>query len=225
MTGSMSAALFSFDLVGLLFVAGVVVLVVSTLGMVLEMLHRRRSPNVGSPYLPGGRRGRTSPGPTPYAGVMLSPDAAKVLSVAQQRAGAKQASVELGLVGLAPSPVALNPAPLALGPAPTPLLDVSPHLEAIGNSGQASFAVVGAEPSAQGIADAAVAAAAVADAGARSAASTRIVRHLAPGEPVTTEMVLDVLQELAQRDPERLVAIIQEWLRTDMRGRSSEERL
>ena len=217
----MWAALLSFDLVSLLFVAGVVVLVVSTLGMVLEMLHRRRSPQDPSPWLPGGRRTRTTPGPTPYAGVMLSPDAAKVLSVAQQRAGAKQASVELGLVGLAPSPVALGPGPLALGPASTPLLDMSPHLEAIGSSGQAPFVVVSAEPSAQGTADAAAAA----DADASSAASTRIVRHLAPGEPVTTEMVLDVLQELAQRDPERLVAIIQEWLRIDMRGRSSEERL
>ena len=223
----MTAALLSFDLVGLLFVAGVVVLVVSTLAMVLEMLHRRRSPHAPSPWLPGGRRTRPTAGPTPYAGVMLSPDAAKVLSVAQQRAGAKQASAGLGVVGVAPSPVAvghspmaLGPGPLALGPAPTPLLDASPHLDAIGTAGHASFTVMSTEQSLQDT----VATEAV-EADAATEPPIRIVRHLAPGEPVTTEMVLDVLHELAQRDPERLVAIIQEWLRTDVRRRSSEERL
>jgi hypothetical protein len=205
----MSASLLSFDLVSLLFVVGVVLLVVSTFVMVFEMLHRRRSPQSPSPWLQGVRRGRPIRPSTPYAGVMLSPDAAKVLSVAQQRAGAKQASLDLGLRGRDQSTV-------VLGSAPTPLLDAVPQLAAIGSATQLALPPVGIDGTVRH-----------AEAGDAAASSKppRVVRHLEPGEAVTTEMVLDVLHELAQHDPERLVEIIQEWLRIEARRRRSEDGL
>jgi hypothetical protein len=103
----MPAALLPVDLATLLFTVGIVVLVVSTLVMVAEMLPRRRPPGTPSPWAQSARGARPGRRTAPYAGVSLSPDAAQVLSVAQQRAGAKQAGLELGLVGVPPSSVRL----------------------------------------------------------------------------------------------------------------------
>lgn len=210
----MEAALLPVDLVTLLFTAGIVVLVVSTLVMLLEMMPRRhRGPHRQAGHHPRvhGRHHRGNQPTVPYGGIPLSPTAAQVLSVAQQRAGAKQAGLEpsLGVVG--PSPVAssLMPSPSAqpmlepLGPrialaAPGP--DVAPPPIALGPISHEPATqepmVIEVEPRSE---------------------PRRAVRHLAPGEVPTTDMVMELLQELAEREPERLVQIIQQWLRSDRR--------
>jgi hypothetical protein len=207
----MPASLFPVDLATLLFTVGIVVLVVSTLVMVLEMLPRRRPPGSPPPWAQPGRGARPGRRSTPYAGVALSPDAAQVLSVAQQRAGAKQAGLELGVVGVPPSPVTLSSLT-------TPVIESSPPLAAIGSAAPAPIALgpIAHEPMMPGPT--------VIDVEPRQE-PRRVVRHLSPGEPPTTEMVMDLLQELAERDPERLAEIIKEWLRSDLRRRYDEDEL
>lgn len=205
----MPASILPVDLATLLFTVGIVVLVVSTLVMVLEMLPRRHVPGARGARSAGGRA-RSGRHVQPYAGVPLSPDAAQVLSVAQQRAGAKQAGIDPGLVGVAPSPVAL--------PQVTPMLAPAPPMAAIGAPAPSPIAIgpIVHEP--------VVGESMVIDVEPRHE-PRRVVRHLVPGEPPTTEMVMDLLQELAERDPERLAEIIKEWLRSDLRRRYDEDEL
>ncbi len=207
----MPAALLPVDLATLLFTVGIVVLVVSTLVMVAEMLPRRRPPGTPSPWAQSARGARPGRRTAPYAGVSLSPDAAQVLSVAQQRAGAKQAGLELGLVGVPPSPVAL--APLS-----APLVEPSPPLAAIGAGAPTPIALgpIAHEPMGQE--------STVIEVEPRQE-PRRVVRSLSPGEIPTSDMVMDLLQELAERDPERLAEIIKEWLRSDLRRRYDEDEL
>jgi hypothetical protein len=207
----MPAALLPVDLATLLFTVGIVVLVVSTLVMVAEMLPRRRLPGSPSPWAQPGRGGRPGRRSTPYAGVPLSPDAAQVLSVAQQRAGAKQAGLELGLVGIPPSPV-------ALAPLTTPLVEPSAPLAAVGAGSPTPIALgpIAHEPMVQEPT--------VIEVEPRQE-PRRVVRSLSPGEIPTSDMVMDLLQELAERDPERLAEIIKEWLRSDLRRRYDEDEL
>lgn len=207
----MPAALLPVDLATLLFTVGIVVLVVSTLVMVAEMLPRRRPPGTPSPWAQSARGARPGRRTAPYAGVSLSPDAAQVLSVAQQRAGAKQAGLELGLVGVPPSPV-------ALAPLTAPLVEPPPPLAAIGAGSPTPIALgpIAHEPMVQE--------STVIEVEPRQE-PRRVVRSLSPGEIPTSDMVMDLLQELAERDPERLAAIIKEWLRSDLRRRYDEDEL
>ena len=207
----MPAALLPVDLATLLFTVGIVVLVVSTLVMVAEMLPRRRPPGSPSPWAQSGRGARPGRRSAPYAGVSLSPDAAQVLSVAQQRAGAKQAVLELGLVGVPPSPV-------ALAPLTAPLVEPSPPLAAIGAGSPTPIALgpIAPEPMVQE--------STVIEVEPRQE-SRRVVRSLSQGEIPTSDMVMDLLHELAERDPERLAEIIKEWLRSDLRRRYDEDEL
>jgi hypothetical protein len=207
----MPAALLPVDLATLLFTVGIVVLVVSTLVMVAEMLPRRRPPGTPSPWAQSARGARPGRRTAPYAGVSLSPDAAQVLSVAQQRAGAKQAGLELGLVGVPPSPV-------ALAALTAPLVEPSAPLAAIGAGSPTPIALgpITHEPMVQE--------STVIEVEPRQE-PRRVVRSLSPGEIPTSDMVMDLLQELAERDPERLAEIIKEWLRSDLRRRYDEDEL
>lgn len=197
-------ALLSVDPVSALFAGGIVVLVVSTIVMVLEMTpgrhHGRRDGRASGSSIATRAHRRRGRAPRLDGGVALSPDAAQVLSAARQRAGAKQheavgAPVEQ-LAMLAPVATASTGGPARsrpmaeLAPAPIALGSIT-HQPATGQP-------VAPEPVTP------------------EPVTPEPLRHEPVGHrPVTPDAVMELLRELAERDPERLVEIIQQWLRSD----------